>query len=173
VGGAAAGSPNNRFVSYLTSVPMASQHDPQELAPEDAQRALEGAKKVLEAMPWFGLHEHVSDSLFLLDEQLGVRPDPLHWTSLLAAEDAGSHKDLGADVAALVERHNRLDMVGACHAQRVCGVWSVTDTMGGAFHLASGTIPARTQTANTAGARCTGRRGHRIAPTIQLRRGRL
>lgn len=107
------GSPNNRFVSYLTSVPIASQRDPQQLATTDAQRALDAAKKVLEAMPWFGLHEHVSDSLFLLQRQLGMRPDPLRWTSLLAAEEDGSHKDLPAEVAALVEKHNRLDMVCA------------------------------------------------------------
>jgi len=79
--------------------------------PTVAAMALARAKAVLDEMPWFAVHEYMSDSVFLMDMTFGsVTPE---FTAVNVFDRTLVHKasELDPDILALIKRYNQLDMV--------------------------------------------------------------
>jgi len=80
--------------------------------PTVAATALARAKAALDEMPWFAVHEYLSDSIFLLDMAFGSVTPEFTALSVLDRAPVPKASELDPDTRALIEKHNQLDLVG-------------------------------------------------------------
>ena len=101
----------------LTSV-AGIKNDPQLLPPEEARRVLDAAKDVLAQMPWFAVHEYISDSIFSMDATFGLQTKSFSLLSMKEREQVPTQDQIPPDVLAILREHNKLDLVCPVAVQR-------------------------------------------------------